>query len=73
VKGDLDDPNSLQHAVKDVESIFLMGTPCCYKQPLCHLPLELLHGFPTFSITPVTSTPGICGNGLIPGILDTVV
>jgi uncharacterized protein YbjT (DUF2867 family) len=27
VKGDLDDPNSLQHAVKDVESIFLMGTP----------------------------------------------
>jgi uncharacterized protein YbjT (DUF2867 family) len=27
VKGDLDDSNSLQHAVKDVESIFLMGTP----------------------------------------------
>jgi len=27
VKGDLDDSNSLEHAVKDVESIFLMGTP----------------------------------------------
>jgi len=27
VKGDLDDPDALQHAVKDVESIFLMGTP----------------------------------------------
>jgi uncharacterized protein YbjT (DUF2867 family) len=27
VKGDLDDPDSLQHAVKDIESIFLMGTP----------------------------------------------
>jgi uncharacterized protein YbjT (DUF2867 family) len=27
VKGDLDDPNSLQHAVKDVQSVFLMGTP----------------------------------------------
>ena len=27
MKGDLDDPNSLQHAAKDVESIFLMGTP----------------------------------------------
>jgi hypothetical protein len=29
VKGDLDDPNSLQHAVKDVESLFLMGTTYC--------------------------------------------
>src|SRR5919199_141504 len=27
VKGDLDDPDSLEHAVKDVESVFLMGTP----------------------------------------------
>jgi uncharacterized protein YbjT (DUF2867 family) len=27
VKGDLDDPDSLEQAVKDVESIFLMGTP----------------------------------------------
>jgi uncharacterized protein YbjT (DUF2867 family) len=27
VKGDLDDSDSLEHAVKDVESIFLMGTP----------------------------------------------
>jgi uncharacterized protein YbjT (DUF2867 family) len=27
VKGDLDDSDSLQRAVKDVESIFLMGTP----------------------------------------------
>jgi uncharacterized protein YbjT (DUF2867 family) len=27
VKGDLDDSESLEHAVKDVESIFLMGTP----------------------------------------------
>jgi uncharacterized protein YbjT (DUF2867 family) len=27
VKGDLDDPDSLERAVKDVESIFLMGTP----------------------------------------------
>jgi uncharacterized protein YbjT (DUF2867 family) len=27
VKGDLDDPDSLEHVVKDVESIFLMGTP----------------------------------------------
>ena len=27
VKGDLDDPHSLQHVVKDVESVFLMGTP----------------------------------------------
>jgi uncharacterized protein YbjT (DUF2867 family) len=27
VKGDLDDPDSLAHAVKDVESVFLMGTP----------------------------------------------
>jgi uncharacterized protein YbjT (DUF2867 family) len=27
VKGDLDDPDTLQHAVKDVESIFLMGAP----------------------------------------------
>jgi len=27
VKGDLNDPDSLRHAVKDIESIFLMGTP----------------------------------------------
>jgi uncharacterized protein YbjT (DUF2867 family) len=27
VKGDLDDPDSIRHAVKDIESIFLMGTP----------------------------------------------
>jgi uncharacterized protein YbjT (DUF2867 family) len=27
VKGDLDDSDSLEHAVKDVESVFLMGTP----------------------------------------------
>jgi uncharacterized protein YbjT (DUF2867 family) len=27
VKGDLDDSDSLEHAVRDVESIFLMGTP----------------------------------------------
>src|ERR687883_637693 len=27
VKGDLDDSDSLEHAVKNVESIFLMGTP----------------------------------------------
>jgi uncharacterized protein YbjT (DUF2867 family) len=27
LKGDLDDSNSLEHAVKDVESVFLMGTP----------------------------------------------
>ena len=27
VKGDLDDSDSLEHAVKDVQSIFLMGTP----------------------------------------------
>src|SRR5918912_1640673 len=27
LKGDLDDSDSLEHAVKDVESIFLMGTP----------------------------------------------
>jgi uncharacterized protein YbjT (DUF2867 family) len=27
VKGDLDDSDSLQHAVKDVQSVFLMGTP----------------------------------------------
>lgn len=27
VKGDLDDSDSLKHAVKDVESVFLMGTP----------------------------------------------
>ncbi|MFL6461818.1 MAG: NmrA family NAD(P)-binding protein [Nitrososphaeraceae archaeon] len=27
VKGDLDDSDSLKHAVKDVESLFLMGTP----------------------------------------------
>jgi uncharacterized protein YbjT (DUF2867 family) len=27
VKGDLDDSDSLERAVKDVESIFLMGTP----------------------------------------------
>jgi len=27
VKGDLDDSDSLKHTVKDVESIFLMGTP----------------------------------------------
>lgn len=27
VKGDLNDPDSLQNAVKDIESIFLMGTP----------------------------------------------
>jgi uncharacterized protein YbjT (DUF2867 family) len=27
IKGDLDDFDSLEHAVKDVESIFLMGTP----------------------------------------------
>ena len=27
VKGDLDDSHSLERAVKDVESIFLMGTP----------------------------------------------
>jgi uncharacterized protein YbjT (DUF2867 family) len=27
VKGDLDDSDSLKRAVKDVESIFLMGTP----------------------------------------------
>ena len=27
VKGDLDDPDSLRNAVKDIESIFLIGTP----------------------------------------------
>jgi uncharacterized protein YbjT (DUF2867 family) len=27
VKGDLDDSDSLEHAIKDVESVFLMGTP----------------------------------------------
>jgi uncharacterized protein YbjT (DUF2867 family) len=27
MKGDLDDSDSLEHAVKDVESVFLMGTP----------------------------------------------
>jgi uncharacterized protein YbjT (DUF2867 family) len=27
VKGDLDDSDSLKRAVKDVDSIFLMGTP----------------------------------------------
>jgi uncharacterized protein YbjT (DUF2867 family) len=27
LKGDLDDSDSLEHAVKDVESVFLMGTP----------------------------------------------
>ena len=27
MKGDLDDSNSLKHAVNDVESVFLMGTP----------------------------------------------
>src|ERR687886_1921535 len=27
LKGDLDDSDSLKHAVKDVESVFLMGTP----------------------------------------------
>ena len=27
VKGDLDDTDSLEHAVEDVESVFLMGTP----------------------------------------------
>ena len=27
MKGDLDDSDSLKHAVKDVESVFLMGTP----------------------------------------------
>src|SRR5919199_2392739 len=27
VKGDLDDSDSLKHAIKDVESVFLMGTP----------------------------------------------
>src|SRR5215212_10632401 len=27
VKGDLDDPDSLERTVKDVDSIFLMGTP----------------------------------------------
>ncbi|MBV9667891.1 MAG: NmrA/HSCARG family protein [Nitrososphaeraceae archaeon] len=27
VKGDLDDSDSLKHAVKDVQSVFLMGTP----------------------------------------------
>jgi uncharacterized protein YbjT (DUF2867 family) len=27
VKGDLDDSDSVKHAVKDVESVFLMGTP----------------------------------------------
>jgi uncharacterized protein YbjT (DUF2867 family) len=27
VKGDLDDSDLLEHAVKDVESVFLMGTP----------------------------------------------
>jgi uncharacterized protein YbjT (DUF2867 family) len=27
VRGDLDDSDSLKHAIKDVESVFLMGTP----------------------------------------------
>ena len=27
MKGDLDDSDSLKRAVKDVESVFLMGTP----------------------------------------------
>ena len=27
IKGDLNDPDSLRHAVKDIDSIFLMGTP----------------------------------------------
>lgn len=27
VRGDLNDPDSLEHVVKDIESIFLMGTP----------------------------------------------
>jgi uncharacterized protein YbjT (DUF2867 family) len=27
VKGDLDDSDSLERAVKDVKSLFLMGTP----------------------------------------------
>ena len=27
MKGDLDDPDSLKRVVKDVESVFLMGTP----------------------------------------------